>query len=75
MKKILPIIFFTLLSTHVFAQKEAQEFPWSRAAKIMDADEAKASTRKKAERPSEADMKKPERRENTKEDTNNKKSK
>ena len=41
----------------------------------MDADEAKASTRKKAERPSEADMKKPERRENTKEDTNNKKSK
>lgn len=71
MKKTLPVIFFTLLSTHVFAQKEAQEFPWSRAAKIMEADEAKASTRKKAERKDEADTKKPER----KEDTNNKKSK
>ena len=71
MKKILPVIFFTLLSNHVLAQKEAQEFPWSRAAKIMEADEAKASTRKKAERKDEADTKKPER----KEDTNNKKSK
>jgi hypothetical protein len=71
MKKTLPIIFFTLLSAHVFAQKETQEFPWSRAAKIMDANEAKTSTRRKTERPSEADTKKPER----KEETDNKKSK
>jgi hypothetical protein len=71
MKKTLPVLFFTLLSTQVFAQKEAQEFPWSRAEKIIEADEAKASTRKKAERQPGADTKRPER----KEDTNNKKSK
>jgi hypothetical protein len=71
MKKILLALFFTLLSTQIFAQKEAQEFPWSRAAKIVGADEAKASARKKVKRLPDTGKEKPEK----KADTNDKKSK
>lgn len=74
MKKTLLVLFFTLLSTQIFAQKEAQEFPWSRAEKMMESDEAKASARKKAERQPQADTKKPEKQAHTA-DTNDKKSK
>jgi hypothetical protein len=47
MKKILLALFFALCSMQVSAQissqKEAQEFPWSKTAKIIAADEAKAA--------------------------------
>jgi hypothetical protein len=64
MKKILPALCFALCSMQVSAQvstqKEAQEFPWSKAAKIIGADEAKAaaSKRKKPESQLEAETKK-----------------
>lgn len=66
MKKILPALFFALcsvqFSAQVSAQKEAQEFPWSKAAKIIAADEAKAaaSKSKKPEMQRESDTKKRE---------------
>jgi hypothetical protein len=73
MKKILPALFFALCSIQVFAQKEAQEFPWSKAAKIIAADEAKAAGSKprKPEPQLEAETRK---REKTT-DAENKKSK
>ena len=52
MKKTLLIFFFALFSTQLFAQKESGEYPWAKAAKIIEADEAKskkAGQRQKAE--------------------------
>jgi hypothetical protein len=62
MKTILPALLFALCSMQVSAQKEAQEFPWSKAAKIIAADEAKAaaSKSKKPETQRESDTKKRE---------------
>ncbi|WON75097.1 hypothetical protein [Nitrosospira sp. Is2] len=77
MKKILPALFFALcsiqVSAQVSAQKEAQEFPWSKAAKIIAADEAKAaaSKPKKPDPQLEAETKKREKAA----DAENKKSK
>jgi hypothetical protein len=62
MKTILPALLFALCSMQVSAQKEAQEFPWSKAAKIIATDEAKAaaSKSKKPETQRESDTKKRE---------------
>lgn len=62
MKTTTLILFFALLSTQVFAQKEAQEYPWSRAAKIISADEAKSRNGKKTGPQPEASSKKPEKK-------------
>ena len=62
MKETLLILFFTLFSTQVLAQKEAQEFPWSRAAKIIAADEAKSTQPKKTELRPKADSEKREKK-------------
>ena len=72
MKETLLILFLTLFSTQVLAQKEAQEFPWSRAAKIIAADEAKGTQPKKTELRPKADS---EKREKKIDVDNNKKSK
>ncbi|BCT69291.1 hypothetical protein [Nitrosospira sp. NRS527] len=72
MKTTTLILFFALFSTQVFAQKEAQEFPWSKAAKIISADEAKSRDGKKGQQP-QADSKKTEKKmdaENKKSDRN-----
>jgi hypothetical protein len=55
MKKTILVLFCGLFSTQVFAQKEPEEFPWTKAAKIISADEAKKSPRKKEEQQTEAD--------------------
>ncbi|HEV7929961.1 MAG TPA: hypothetical protein VGP12_07510 [Nitrosospira sp.] len=66
MKKILPALCLALCSMQAFAQvstqKEAQEFPWSKAAKIIAADEEKAaaSKPKKPESQLEAETRKRE---------------
>ena len=70
MKTTTLILFFALFSTQVFAQREAQEFPWSKAAKIISADEAKSRGGKKIEQQPEADSK----RTGKKMDAENKKS-
>lgn len=62
MRKILPILFSVLFSTQVFAQKEPREYPWEKAAKRIEADEAKAARSRKAEQRREADTKKPEKK-------------
>jgi hypothetical protein len=76
MNKILPALCFALCSMQVFAQvsaqKEAQEFPWSKAAKIIAADEAKAAA-SKPKRP-ESQLAETKKREKTT-DAENKKSK
>ena len=58
MKKTTLILFLALFSTQVFAVKEAQEYPWSKAAKIISADEAKNPARKKSREKSEIGSKK-----------------
>lgn len=58
MKKTTLILFLALFSTQVFAQREAQEFPWSKAAKIISADEAKSRGEKKTGQQPEAESKK-----------------
>ena len=73
MKTTTLILFFALLSTQVLAQKEAQEFPWSKAAKIISADEAKSRNGKKTGQQPQADSKKTEKKidaENKKSDRN-----
>mgnify|MGYP006201700205 FL=1 len=73
MKTTTLILFFALLSTQVLAQKEAQEFPWSKAAKIISADEAKSGNGKKTGQQPQADSKKTEKKidaENKKSDRN-----
>lgn len=71
MRKIPFVLFSALLSAQVFAQKEPREYPWEKAAKRIEADEAKASQSKKTEQQREADTKNPEK----KTDTENKKGK
>ncbi|WP_025042102.1 hypothetical protein [Nitrosospira briensis] len=58
MKTTTLILFLALFSTQVFAQREAQEFPWSKAAKIISADEAKSRSGKKTGQQSEVDSNK-----------------
>ena len=62
MSKILLVLFSALLSTQVLAQKEPREYPWEKAAKRIEADEAKAARSKKAEQRREVDTKKPEKK-------------
>lgn len=62
MKTTTLILFFALFSTQVFAQRETQEFPWSKAAKIISADEAKSRDGKKIGQQPEADSKKAEKK-------------
>ncbi|MDQ3186265.1 MAG: hypothetical protein M3Q16_07405, partial [Pseudomonadota bacterium] len=51
------VLFSALLSAQVLAQKEPREYPWEKAARIIEADEAKARGSKKAEQQREADTK------------------
>ncbi|ARO87919.1 hypothetical protein EBAPG3_009145 [Nitrosospira lacus] len=61
MRKILFILFPALLSGQVFAQKaEPREYPWEKAAKRIEADEAKAGRSKKIEQQGETGTKTPE---------------
>ena len=54
MRKILFVLFSALLSGQVFAQKaEPREYHWEKAAKRIEADEAKAGRSKKMEQQSE----------------------
>lgn len=69
MKKTTLILFLALFSTQVFAQREAQEYPWSKAGKIISADEARSPSGKKTRQQPAADSKKAEK----KMDTENKK--
>ncbi len=62
MRKILLVLFSALLTTQVFAQKEPREYPWEKAAKRIEADEAKASKSKKTGQQREADTKNPEKK-------------
>ncbi len=77
MNKILPALCFALCSMQVFAQvsaqKEAQEFPWSKAAKIIAAEEAKAAASKPKKPESQLDAETKKREKTT--DAENKKSK
>ena len=70
MKKTLLILFFALFSTQLFAQKESGEYPWAKAAKIIEADEAKS---KKAGQRQKAETQKPEKKPEKKNDAENKK--
>jgi hypothetical protein len=71
MRKILPVLFFALFSTQIFAQKESsREYPWAKAAKIIEADEAKS---RKAEQLRRAEIQKPEKKPEKKIDAENKK--
>lgn len=61
MRKILLVLFSALLSAQVLAQKEPREYPWEKAAKRIEADEAKArAKRAERQRQREGDTKKPE---------------
>ncbi|MBA4143070.1 MAG: hypothetical protein H0X43_08730 [Nitrosospira sp.] len=74
MKTILLALFFALGSSQLLAQKETQEFPWSKAAKIIDAEEEKSvapKPKKTDPQQLERDIRKPEK----KIETENKKSK
>lgn len=63
MRKILFVLFSALLSSPVFAQKaEPREYPWEKAAKRIEADEAKAGRSKKMNPQGEAGTKKPEKK-------------
>ncbi|MEO8991652.1 MAG: hypothetical protein ABI284_00790 [Nitrosospira sp.] len=70
MNKTTLILFFALFSAQVFAQREAQEYPWSKAAKIISTDESKSGNGNKTGQQPEADSKKTVK----KIDTENKKS-
>ncbi|PTR10681.1 hypothetical protein C8R32_101211 [Nitrosospira sp. Nsp5] len=63
MRKILFVLFSASLSAQVFAQKEEpREYPWEKAAKRIEADEAKAGRSKKLEQQSETSTNKPEKK-------------
>lgn len=63
MRKILFVLFSALLSSQVFAQKEEpREYPWEKAAKRIEADEAKAGRSKKMEQQGETGTNKPEKK-------------
>lgn len=62
MQKILLASFVALLSTQVFAQKEAQEYPWEKTARTIAVDEAKIAARKKTEQQRKTESKKPEKK-------------
>ena len=63
MRKILFVLFSASLSGQVFAQKaEPREYPWEKAAKRIEADEAKAGRSKKMEPQSETGTDKPEKK-------------
>jgi hypothetical protein len=71
MRKTLPVLFFALFSAQIFAQKESsREYPWAKAAKIIEADEAKS---RKAEQLRKAESQKPEKKSEKKIDAENKK--
>lgn len=59
MRKTLLALFCILFATQASAQKEPREYPWEKAAKRIEADEAKAGRSKKTEQRREADTKKP----------------
>jgi hypothetical protein len=73
MKTILPVLLLALCSMQVSAQKEAQEFPWSKAAKIIAADEAKAAASKPKKQEPQLEVETRKREKTT--DAENKKSK
>ena len=63
MRKTLGILFFALCASPVLAQKESGEYPWAKAAKIIDANDAKSrKTGQKHEPATEKSEKKPEKK-------------
>lgn len=63
MRKTLAILFFALCASPVFAQKESGEYPWAKAAKIIDANDAKSrKAEQKRETETEKSGKKPEKK-------------
>jgi hypothetical protein len=63
MRTLLFIVFSVSISLSAFAQKEAREpreYPWERAAKRLEADQAKMPRSKKNEDKRESDAGKPE---------------
>jgi hypothetical protein len=63
MRTLLFVIFSVSVSLPAFAQKEAREpreYPWERAAKRLEADQAKMPQSKKNEGKRESGAKKPE---------------
>ena len=70
-RKTLPVLLFALFSTQIFAQNESsREYPWAKAAKIIEADEAKS---KKAAQLRNAEIQKSEKKPEKKSDAENKK--
>lgn len=72
MRKTLLVLFFALFSTQVLAEKEPREYPWAKAARIIEADEAKS---KKTEQRRKAETGKPEKRSEKKIEAENKQDK
>ena len=71
MRKTLPALFFALFSTQIFAQNESsRDYPWAKAAKIIEADEAKS---RKAEQQRGTEAEKPEKKPEKKIDAESKK--
>ncbi len=70
MRKTLPILFFALCANPVFAQKESGEYPWAKAAKIIDATDAKS---RKTEQKRGTEAEKPEKKPEKKTDAENRK--
>ncbi len=70
MRKTFTILFFALCASPVFAQKESGEYPWAKAAKIIDSNDAKS---RKAEQKRGTDAGKPEKKSEKKTDAENRK--
>jgi hypothetical protein len=70
MRKTFTILFFALCASPVFAQKESGEYPWAKAAKIIDANDAKS---RKAEQKRETGTEKSGKKSEKKPDAENRK--
>lgn len=71
MRTLFLAVFSVLISSQAFAQKEPQEYPWERAARRIEADQAKMPRSAKKEDRRENSTRKPE----TKTGSDDKKSK
>ena len=60
MRTVLFVIFSVLIPAQAFAQKEPREYPWERAARRIEADQAKMAQSKKNENLRETGARKPE---------------
>lgn len=60
MRTLFLVVFSVLISSQAFAQKEPQTYPWERAARRIEADEAKMPRSTKKEDKRENSTRKPE---------------